>query len=197
VNVKIPGTELTRSYSFSSAPGASRVEFVVRNVPNGRMSAYLTDGAGEGDAISFLGPFGSFYLRPVERPVLFLAGGTGIAPFLSMLGSLDKSGFAQPVRIVYAVTNDFDLVGLDELERIAQANANFSYVTCVAAPESTHPRKGYATAHVEPAWMNDGEVDVYLCGPPPMVDAVRGWLTETGVNPASFHYEKFSPNAGA
>jgi benzoate/toluate 1,2-dioxygenase reductase subunit len=197
VNVKIPGTELTRSYSFSSAPGAGRVEFVVRNVPNGRMSAYLTDGAREGDAISFLGPFGSFYLRPVERPVLFLAGGTGIAPFLSMLGSLDKSGFAQPVRMVYAVTNDFDLVGLDELERIAQANANFSYVTCVAAPESTHPRKGYATAHVEPAWMNDGEVDVYLCGPPPMVDAVRGWLTETGVNPASFHYEKFSPNAGA
>jgi benzoate/toluate 1,2-dioxygenase reductase subunit len=45
--------------------------------------------------------------------------------------------------------------------------------------------------------MNGGEVDVYLCGPPPMVDAVRGWLTETGVTPASFHYEKFSPNAGA
>ena len=197
VNVQIPGTEMTRSYSFSSAPGAARAEFVVRNVPNGRMSAYLANQAGQGDAISFLGPFGSFYLRPVKRPVLFLAGGTGIAPFLSMLGSLEQSGFAQPVRLVYAVTNDFDLVGLDQLDRIAAAHPNFSYVTCVAAPDSTHPRKGYATAHVELAWMNDGDVDVYLCGPPPMVDAVRAWLTQTGVTPASFHYEKFSPNAGA
>lgn len=197
VNVQIPGTELTRSYSFSSAPGASRVEFVVRNVPNGRMSDYLANRAGEGDAITFLGPFGSFYLRPLARPVLFLAGGTGIAPFLSMLRSLEQGGFAQPVRLVYAVTNDYDLIGLDELDRIAQAHPNFTYITCVAAPESTHPRKGYATAHVEPMWMNDGDVDVYLCGPPPMVDAVRGWLADTKVNPASFHFEKFSPNAGA
>ncbi|MFC4931569.1 benzoate 1,2-dioxygenase electron transfer component BenC [Massilia sp. GCM10023247] len=197
VNVAIPGTELTRSYSFSSAPGAARVEFVVRNVPNGRMSDYLSNAAKQGDAISFLGPFGSFYLRPVARPVLFLAGGTGIAPFLSMLRALEKSGFAQPVRLVYAVTNDYDLVGLAELDRIAAANPNFSYVTCVASPESAHPRKGYATAHVEPAWMNDGEVDVYLCGPPPMVDAVRGWLEETGVTPANFYFEKFSPATGA
>ena len=197
VNVQVPGTDLTRSYSFSSAPGASRVEFVVRNVPNGRMSDYLANRAGVGDAVTFLGPFGSFYLRPVVRPVLLLAGGTGIAPFLSMLRSLDASGFAHPVRLVYAVTNDFDLIGLDELERIAAAHPNFSYVTCVAAPDSAHPRKGYATAHVEPSWMHHGEVDVYLCGPPPMVDAVRAWLQETGVNPASFHYEKFSPNAGA
>lgn len=197
VNVQIPGTALTRSYSFSSAPGAGRVEFVVRNVPDGRMSGYLAGQAAAGDAITFLGPFGSFYLRPVTRPVLFLAGGTGIAPFLSMLASLEKTGFPHPVRLVYAVTNECDLVGLDELDRIAAAHANFTYVSCVAAPESTHPRKGYATAHVEPAWMHGGAVDVYLCGPPPMVDAVRGWLNDTGVAPASFHYEKFSPNGGA
>jgi benzoate/toluate 1,2-dioxygenase reductase subunit len=197
VNVRIPGTELTRSYSFSSAPGAGRVEFVVRKVPDGRMSDYLANRAAAGDAISFVGPFGSFYLRPVARPVLFLAGGTGIAPFLSMLRTLEQTGFAHVVRLVYAVTNECDLIGLDELDRIAGAHPNFSYVTCVAAPESTHPRKGYATAHVEPSWMNRGEVDVYLCGPPPMVDAVRGWLADTGVNPASFHYEKFSPNTGA
>ena len=197
VNVEIPGTQLTRSYSFSSPPNAGDAAFVVRNVPGGRMSNYLVEEAQAGQRIGFTGPFGSFYLREVVRPALFLAGGTGIAPFLSMLGSLDKSGFPHPVRMVYAVTNDHDLIGLDALDRIAQAHPNFSYVTCVAAPDSAHPRKGYATAHVEPGWMNDGEVDVYLCGPPPMVDAVRGWLTDTGVTPASCHHEKFSPNAGA
>jgi benzoate/toluate 1,2-dioxygenase reductase subunit len=181
VNVRIPGTELTRSYSFSSAPGLGRVGFVVRNVPDGRMSDYLANRAAAGDAISFAGPFGSFYLRPLVRPVLFRAGGTGIAPFLSMLRSLEQTGFAHAVRLVYAVTNECDLIGLDELDRIAGAHPNFSY----------------ATAHVEPSWMNRGDVDVYLCGPPPMVDVVRGWLADTGVNPASFHYEKFSPNTGA
>jgi len=197
VNVGIPGTGLTRSYSFSSAPGAARAEFVVRNVPGGRMSSYLLDAGKPGDEITFLGPFGSFYLRPLQRPALFLAGGTGIAPFLSMLAVLAGQGFAHPVRLVYAVTNDHDLVGLEALDRIGAAHPAFSYVTCVAAPESSHPRKGYATAHVEPAWMNDGDVDVYLCGPPPMVDAVRAWQEEVGVKPANFYFEKFSASSGA
>ena len=47
---------------------------------------------------------------------------------------------------------------------------------------------------IEPAHLNGGEVDVYLCGPPPMVDAVRAWLTEQGITPANFYYEKFSPS---
>jgi benzoate/toluate 1,2-dioxygenase reductase subunit len=67
----------------------------------------------------------------------------------------------------------------------------------VAAEGSAHPRKGYVTAHVEPAWLNGGDVDVYLCGPPPMVDAVRAWLDAQGVTPAAFHYEKFSPSGAA
>ena len=49
-------------------------------------------------------------------------------------------------------------------------------------------------AHVEPHHLNGGDVDIYLCGPPPMVDAVRAWLGEQSVTPASFYYEKFSPS---
>jgi benzoate/toluate 1,2-dioxygenase reductase subunit len=197
VNVKVPGTDQTRSYSFSSAPGATQASFVVRNVPNGLMSTWLTDSAQPGDAISFAGPYGSFYLRAVQRPVLMLAGGTGIAPFLAMLDTLAAKGFTHPVRLVYAVTNDQDLVELDRLDRIAQAHPRFEYVTTVAAESSSHPRKGYATAHVEPGWMNGGDVDVYLCGPVPMVEAVRGWLEATGVQPASFLFEKFSATSTA
>jgi benzoate/toluate 1,2-dioxygenase reductase subunit len=192
VNVAVPGTDQTRSYSFSSAPGAAQASFVVRNVPNGLMSTYLTAQAQPAQPISFSGPYGSFYLRTVQRPVLMLAGGTGIAPFLSMLDVLAAKGFGHPVRLVYAVTNDHDLVGLDHLDRIVAQHPQFQYVTTVATESSSHPRKGYATAHVEPAWMNGGDVDVYLCGPVPMVEAVRGWLDSTGITPASFHFEKFS-----
>jgi benzoate/toluate 1,2-dioxygenase reductase subunit len=192
VNIKVPGSDQTRSYSFSSAPGAPLASFVVRNVPQGLMSTYLSDQAQAGQALSFTGPFGSFYLRPVQRPVLLLAGGTGIAPFLSMLETLAAKGFTQPVRLVFAVTNDHDLVALEQLDRIAATHPQFHYVTSVAAQASSHPRKGYATAHVEPGWMNGGDVDIYLCGPVPMVEAVRTWLDSTGVKPASFHFEKFS-----
>jgi benzoate/toluate 1,2-dioxygenase reductase subunit len=64
----------------------------------------------------------------------------------------------------------------------------------VAATDSAHPRKGYVMAHVESDHLNGGDVDIYLCGPPPMVDAVRGWLGEQCVTPTNFHYEKFSPS---
>ena len=195
VNVTVPGTQQSRSYSFSSAPGAPLASFVVRNVPGGLMSGYLA-GAKPGDALSFAGPFGSFYLRPLQRPLLLLAGGTGIAPFLSMLDVLDKQGFSRPVKMVYAVTNDHDLVELEQLERIAAAHPQFEYITCVSGDASCHLRKGYATAHVEPAWVNGGDVDVYLCGPVPMVEAVRGWLDSTGVKPANFYFEKFSASTG-
>lgn len=192
VNIKVPGSEQTRSYSFSSAPGADVASFVVRNVPQGLMSTYLSQQALAGQPLSFSGPYGSFYLRPLQRPILLLAGGTGIAPFLSMLDTLAAKGYTQPVRLVYAVTNDHDLVALEQLQAIAAAHPQFEYVTTVAAASSTHPRKGYATAHIEPGWMNGGDVDVYLCGPVPMVEAVRGWLDSAGVKPASFHFEKFS-----
>jgi benzoate/toluate 1,2-dioxygenase reductase component len=195
VNVDVPGTSLTRSYSFSSAPGTQRCEFVVRNVPEGRMSTFLSRDAQVGQAIGFSGPYGSFYLREVKRPLLLLAGGTGIAPFLSMLQVLAASGFKQPVRMVFGVTNDVDLVAIEHLQHIAAEHPQFSFRTCVASDDSAHPRKGYVTQHVEQGWLNGGDVDLYLCGPVPMVDAVRRWLNDCGVKPANFYFEKFSASS--
>ena len=195
VNVQIPGTELTRAYSFSSPPGASIASFVVRNVPNGKMSQYLSDIGKSGDEISFTGPNGSFYLREIKRPVLFLAGGTGIAPFLSMLESLSTTGAVHPIKMVFGVTNDMDLVALDQLEAMKTKLPGFEYRTVVASPESTHDRKGYVTEHIENDWLNQGDVDIYLCGPVAMVDAVRSWLSSADITPANFLFEKFSPSA--
>ena len=144
--------------------------------------------------MEFIGPAGSFYLRETKRPLLFLAGGTGLAPFLSMLGRIAETGSAHPVHLVYGVTNDVDLVGLDQLDAFAGRSASFTLSVCVADAASAHPQKGYVTRHIEPVQLNGGDVDIYLCGPPPMVDAVRGWLAENGIAPANFHYEKFSPS---
>ncbi|MBP6114379.1 MAG: ring-hydroxylating dioxygenase ferredoxin reductase family protein [Acinetobacter sp.] len=194
VNVGLPATTETRSYSFSSKPGNRLTGFVVRNVPNGKMSEFLSATAQVGDKMTFTGPFGSFYLRNVVRPVVMLAGGTGIAPFMSMLQVLEEKGAEHPVRLVFGVTNDFDLVSLEKLDELQNKLPWFEYRTVVASPDSAHGRKGYVTGHIENEWLNGGDVDVYLCGPVPMVDAVRGWLDAEGVKPANFLFEKFSAN---
>ena len=111
-----------------------------------------------------------------------------------MLGKIAETGSEHPIHLVYGVTNDEDLVGVDRLEDYSARIPGFTFTTCVAAEGSAHPRKGYVMAHIEPGHLNGGEVDVYLCGPPPMVDAVRAWLGEQGVAPANFYYEKFSPS---
>lgn len=195
VSIGVPGTPAARAYSFSSAPGADTASFLIRNVPGGVMSGYLTDAAKPGDRLTLKGPLGSFYLRDVKRPIVMLAGGTGLAPFLSMLGRLAATGSPQPIHMIYGVTTDEDLVEVAALEAFARGIPNFTYATCVADPGSRHPLKGYVTHHLTAEQLNGGDVDVYLCGPPAMVEAVRGHFRDQGVAPASFHYEKFAPSA--
>ena len=197
VNIQVPGSDAQRSYSFSSAPDAATLEFLVRDIPGGQMSGWLRDVAQPGDAVRFTGPSGSFYLRDVRRPVLFLSGGTGLAPFLSMLGRLSANLSDHPVHLVHGVTNDADLVEIEALEAAAARMPFFSFTTCVASETSTHPRLGYVTNHLAAKQLNAGDIDIYLCGPPPMVEAVRGWLGAEGVTPANFHYEKFAPSGTA
>ncbi|MGQ7248701.1 benzoate 1,2-dioxygenase electron transfer component BenC [Halomonas sp. V046] len=194
VHLEVPGAGAHRSYSFSSLPGDSRASFLIRNVPGGLMSGYLGDTAKPGDQIAVTGPMGSFYLRAIQRPILMLAGGTGLAPFLSMLKQLSEAGCDQPIHMIYGVTKDDHLVKCEELDAARDAIADFDYVTVVADEDSAHPRKGYVTHHMDDGKLHDGDVDVYLCGPPPMVDAVLKHFDSQGIKPASFHYEKFTPN---
>ncbi|SOE54482.1 Ferredoxin-NADP reductase [Burkholderia sp. OK233] len=194
VNIDVPGSGQHRSYSFSSAPGQSKVSFLIKRIPGGVMSAWL-DSAQPGNTLELTGPLGSFYLRAVERSLLFLAGGTGLAPFLSMLEVLARADSQQKVHLIYGVTRDLDLVQVDAIEAYLAKLPNFTYTTVVADTDSTHSRKGWVTQHMPAEALNDGDVDVYLCGPPPMVDAVRQYFDDNGVKPNSFHYEKFTPNA--
>ncbi|MFM0223567.1 benzoate 1,2-dioxygenase electron transfer component BenC [Paraburkholderia dipogonis] len=194
VNIDVPGSGQHRSYSFSSAPGESKISFLIKKISGGVMSTWL-ESAQAGNKVELTGPLGSFYLRAVERPVLFLAGGTGLAPFLSMLEVLARANSQQKVHLIYGVTRDLDLVQVDAIEAYVAKLPYFTYSTVVADTDSTHPRKGWVTQHMPAEAVNDGDVDVYLCGPPPMVDAVRKHFDDNGVKPNSFHYEKFTANA--
>ena len=193
VNIDVPGSCQSRSYSFSSAPGEARIGFLIKKIPGGLMSSWL-ERAEVGTKLELTGPLGSFYLREVPRPLLLLAGGTGLAPFLSMLEVLAQANAQQKIHLIYGVTRDLDLVLVDEIEAYTNRLANFTFTTVVADAASSHPRKGWVTQHMPEDALNGGDVDVYLCGPPPMVNAVRKHLDDTGIVPNSFHYEKFTPN---
>ncbi|ASY57636.1 MULTISPECIES: benzoate 1,2-dioxygenase electron transfer component BenC [Sinorhizobium] len=194
VNIEVPGSGQSRSYSFSTAPCEGRIGFLIKKIPGGLMSSWL-ERAEVGAKLELTGPLGSFYLRHVQRPLLFLAGGTGLAPFLSMLEVLARESSGQKIHLIYGVTRDLDLVLVDEIEAYAARLPNFSFATVVAEDSSGHPRKGWVTQHMPTEVLHGGDVDVYLCGPPPMVDAVRRHFDDSGVKPNSFHYEKFTPNA--
>ncbi|SEB25886.1 benzoate 1,2-dioxygenase electron transfer component BenC [Variovorax sp. YR216] len=193
VNIDVPGSGQHRSYSFSSAPGNKRMTFMIKQVPGGLMSSWLGVAAA-GQPLQMTGPLGTFYLRAVTRPLLFLAGGTGLAPFLSMLEVIAQHGTQQPVHLIYGVTRDQDLVMVDRLVEYARRIPGFTFGTCVADPKTVHEHQGYVTQHMPAQALHGGNVDVYLCGPPPMVDAVQKHFKAEAITPASFHYEKFTPN---
>ncbi|WP_223145659.1 MULTISPECIES: benzoate 1,2-dioxygenase electron transfer component BenC [Rhodococcus] len=197
VNITVPGSEQTRSYSFSCVSGSDELEFLVKLTPDGSMSTYLADAAAVGDKISFTGPHGSFFLREAQRPALLLAGGTGLAPILSILRTLAAESSSRPVHLVYGVSTDEDVVLLDELAALASQLDAFTFDHCVSDPNSTAANKGYVTSLLSEEHLYDGDVAVYLCGPPPMVEAVRTHFAESGIEPTGFYYEKFAPSAPA
>ena len=192
-NLFLPAGDKSRAYSFCSRPGARRVGFLIRNVPGGVMSGHLAQKARVGDEMEFDAPFGGFYLRPAARPVLMLAGGTGLAPFLSMLAVMAESGARQPIHLVYGVTRDEDLVCEPELQAFAARLPGFGYTACVTESQAAQVKRGYVSDHLDAVHFHDGQADVYLCGPPPMVTAIERTMTERGLKSHAMYYEKFLP----
>jgi benzoate/toluate 1,2-dioxygenase reductase subunit len=192
VNIAVPGTEESRSYSFSSAPQDKELTFLVKLTPGGVMSTYLEERAEVGEEITFTGPHGSFFLRESDAPLLLLAGGTGLAPVLAILRTLEGNRSDRQMHLVYGVTTDDDLVELETIEQLAGAIDGLTWDYCVADPATKAPNQGYVTSLYGPEHLHDGDAAVYLCGPPAMVEAVRGHVAGLGVAPSGFYYEKFA-----
>lgn len=138
---------------------------------------------------------GSFFLREPLQPILLLAGGTGLAPVMSIMESLANDELLDvPVRLIYGANTNVDLVRLEEIAAYKDRIADFDFFT-VLSQEDDHERKGFVTNHMDPSeHLADGEADAYLCGPPPMVEAVRTYFDGHDTPPLNFYYEKFNAN---
>ena len=185
VHLSVPGTGEARSYSFANPEfRTDRYRFYVKILERGAMSDYLTHRAAPGDEMTVTGPFGRFYLRPSERPVVMVAGGTGLAPMLGMLESLIASGqTSHPVRVLYGANRSSELFALEQLEEFSETDLDLEVELCVVEPEADWSgASGHVTTLLRPQILNSGDCEVYLCGPPPMVDAAEAALVEYGVD---------------
>lgn len=197
LEVQVPGSGGRRSYSMANASTKpNEVELHVRLVPGGEMSEYLTQRAKPGELLDVRGPLGVFYLRRRPVPRLFVTGGTGLAPIVSMLRDLVTWGeTGQPVSLLHGVTTHGDLYGLDEVRALLAQFSDHRLAVAMQEPDARwHGVVGRVTdLPLAGELLRLGaDLDVYVCGPPPMIQAVREVTDQSGIASTRVYAEAFS-----
>jgi propane monooxygenase reductase subunit len=199
VDIRIPGTDEHRSFSMANLPSdRGRLEFIIKLYPDGRFSGLLADGElNVGDELEVRGPYGVFTLRNSSaRPLLFIGGGAGMAPILSLLRALVEQGSERTAVYYYGAREEQDLFHVDELGKLAQQMSDVRVVHALS-DQDWDGETGLITDVVDRSEADLAEVDAYLCGPPPMVDAAIDLLVRRGVPEARIYYDKFTTSADA
>jgi CDP-4-dehydro-6-deoxyglucose reductase len=184
---------IKRSYSIASAPRADgEIELAVTRVVGGPMSEHLHRLA-IGETIRATAPTGLFLLEPPVRPVLFVATGTGVAPFRAMLQAWPAAHRDVPVTLLFGARTPSALIFRDELAPEAVALKHYRYVPTLSRPPADWSgRSGWVTAHVAEEVRALGDCDVYVCGLTKMVSDVRALCRkELGVPRERFHSERY------
>jgi propane monooxygenase reductase component len=203
VDIGIPGAEGEhRSFSMANAPGEpGHLEFMIKLYEGGHFSGLLSNGNGisAGDELTCRGPFGMFTLRDSSpRRLVFIAGGAGMAPVLSLLRSMAEKGTERPATFYYGARTADDLFALEEIERIGAQLPDFTFVAALSeATEDSgwEGESGLVTDVVDRLEADLEDVDAYLCGPPPMVDAAIALLERRGVPEAHVYFDRFTTTA--
>jgi propane monooxygenase reductase component len=197
-DIAIPGSDEVRSFSMANLPGGE-LEFMIKLYPDGRFSGLLANGElSEGDELEVTGPYGVFTLRQSERPLLFVGGGAGMAPILSLLRSMAEKGIDRKAIYYYGARTERDLFHLQELAELERRLPNFTFVPALSHIDGDvewDGARGMVTDVVSEAEQELGEMDAYLCGPPPMVDAAIAMLDAKGVPENRVYYDKFTTTA--
>jgi propane monooxygenase reductase component len=191
VDVWVPGADdARRSFSMANVPGDGRIELIVKHYPGGRFSSLLDGAITPGDELRFTGPYGAFHLRRSRRPVLMVAGGSGMAPILSLLRTLAAEGCDRKVRFFYGARTEQDLFYVDLIQELGARLPDFEFVPVIGFVHEP------ACQVIEAGEMDDPEI--YMCGPPPMIDAMIEQATEVhGIDESQIFHDKFTTSADA
>lgn len=185
-----------RAFSIASCPSLEdEIELHIRHVEGGDFTGYVFDTLKELDIIRFEGPLGNFFVRndQPERPMIMVGGGTGFAPLKSMIENLLEQGDQREIHLYWGARQREELY-LDDLpQQWAKQHAHIHYQQAVS--EEDHTAEGYfvGLAH-EAVVANHPDLsafDVYMSGPPGMIDAARSAFLKQGLNADRLYYDSF------
>lgn len=185
-----------RAYSIASAPrNVRRLELIVRLVPNGICTTWVFTLLNAGDTVEFNGPYGEFYLRENDRPVVFIAGGSGMAPFRSILAQMQEQGISRPCHFFFGARARRDLFMLEEMARYEADLPNFKFTPALSGPapgDNWTGETGLITEVVDRHFPDCSGMEAYLCGSPGMLDACIRVLGRNGMPEEHIFFDKFA-----
>jgi p-cymene methyl-monooxygenase electron transfer component len=200
-NLKIPGVQRARNYSFADAPereGRTQLNFFIRKVPHGAFTEPLFDGKLNGLDLEIDAPHGGFHLRAGAGPMVCIAGGSGLAPLMSVLESARRDRVRRPCAFLFGARTQADLYCLDQIRQIQESWPDkFAYLPVLSheVGETTWSgARGLVTQFITDAMpgIDWSIAEGYMCGPPGMIDAGIDSMTEAGVKLENIFYDKFT-----
>jgi propane monooxygenase reductase subunit len=199
LDLLVPGTNEWRSYSMANPPSRNgEVEIMVKLMSGGLFSSYVEQQLKPGARISLQGPYGNFHLRETQQEALFIAGGSGMAPILSLLRDMAERQDSRLVTYFYGARSLRDLFLLDELYGFTQRLANFRFVPALSesqAGDAWEGETGLITDVVKRLVVNGANKQAYMCGPTAMIDAALVTLQRLGLKESDIFYDKFITKA--
>ncbi len=183
-----------RAFSIANAPREDgTLDLHIRKVPGGGFTEFVFDALSPGALLRVEGPLGTFVLREDStRPMLFMAGGTGYAPVRAMLEHLLACGCQRPMHVYWGARNASDLYEHERLSDWAERHPELRYVGVAA---ETGSDDGLRHGLVHSALLEDhpdlAGVDLYMSGPPAMIDSARHAFAEAGLDDNHLFYDSF------
>ena len=186
-----------RAYSLASDPRKQdRVEIIVRLVPDGICTTWVFEILEQNDNVIFNGPYGDFQLNyDSDREMIFIAGGSGMAPFCSILDDMKHRQIDRRTNYFFGAKTEGDLFYLDRMKEYEKELANFHFVPALSEPapeDNWDGETGLITDVVGSHYDDCSDKEAYLCGSPGMIDACIKVLTDRGLQEDRIFYDKFA-----
>ncbi len=184
--------EHIRPYSMAGLCDDDELEFHLRRVTDGRVSGYVFEHLKVGDTVRVSGPLGTAYLRTRhDGPMLCIAGGTGLAPILSIVRGAAGAGMRQPIRLYFGVRSTQDLYGLAQLDALRAQLPSLQIEVVIATDDSSGRRVGLVTDAIARDMADFRGWRAYVCGAPAMVEAAAALLKQRGMDEQKVHADAF------
>lgn len=201
IQFEVPEYELTdepvyRAYSVSSDPAEKHeIELEIRLVPDGICTTYVHRHLKVGDRVTVNGPYGDFRLSDTGKPMVCIAGGSGMAPIKAMLLRMDRTGDTRKITYFFGARAERDLFLVDRMRQLERSMHDFAFIPALSEPEEGDDwpgETGLITEVVGRRIEDASTMEAYLCGSPLMVDACIEVLAEKGMPEKSIFYDKFA-----